>query len=236
MPNSSSKTYLTQFSPLDCGSGYGLADILSPLCRFSLEVLSAQATAQSLPQILQVRVSALLDFTTFSLPSSVIKSHVAWPPIESLISCNTNMHPISPTSSPDSIINGSHSSPYHPLLAMEDFPPTPQNNPNSPDTAAHEFALSCLEPLSFDRSPPPASTRDFIDCLKSHACSSSFHLHRSYTRGISSFASSLQHGPSVHYLGNLPKEFSALYRIYCPCHSPTSAFLSFGAVPHSSCY
>lgn len=51
---------------------------------------------------------------------------------------------------------------------MEDFPPTPPNNPNSPDTAAHEFVLSCLEPLSFDRSPPPASTRDFIDCLESH--------------------------------------------------------------------
>lgn len=50
---------------------------------------------------------------------------------------------------------------------MAELPPTLPNSPTSPDSAAHEFAMSCLEPLSIAHTLPPVTTRDFLESFMS---------------------------------------------------------------------
>ncbi|KAB1222716.1 hypothetical protein CJ030_MR2G022155 [Morella rubra] len=77
--------------------------------------------------------------------------------------------PVLPSTSPTSVINLT-SPPSSPIIApLSDFPFSPLNSPQSPDTEAHEFAMSGLEPLGFDESSQAVMTSDLIDSLESPA-------------------------------------------------------------------
>ncbi|KAB1202409.1 hypothetical protein CJ030_MR8G004402 [Morella rubra] len=148
--------------------------------------------------------------------------------------------PISSTTSPTLVIFLSSPPPPPLITPLNDLPLTPPNRPQSPDTEAHEFALSCLEPFGFDRSLPRVITRDLIDSLESRAIPPSGFLGPTLADYLDAHSYSR---PSRHYitLGPCTKRplptSSHAAPVVSP-HAPSTALVPFHPAPvdFSKCF